>query len=86
MENYEFKRHPVEIEKYEIFFDEQTANDILRRIRNSLQIFKRAYYDRPLTPDLWIQIDRIDNLAHGGEHFSSPLKTCISSTTEEIKR
>ena len=76
---YEFERHGVEIE-YEIAFDENTANELLREIRNTIQVFKRAYSDRILTPDLWHQIDHIDHLAHGGDRFNNRQ---LATTQEE---
>lgn len=71
MKNYVFEQHIIESRNYKEYFDEKTANELLRDIRNSLQIFKRAYADRSMTPDLWIQIDRIDHIAHGGDRFCS---------------
>lgn len=84
MKDYKFKEHVVELE-YEVAFDGHTANDLLKQIRNSIQIFKRAYSDRPLTPDLWVQIDRIDHIAHGGDTFHKCISTEVQNSTQEAK-
>ena len=69
MKKGEFKEHIVEIE-YDMAFDERTANQLLRDIRNTLQVFQRMFKKPEMTPDLWSQIEHIDYLAHGGDKFN----------------
>jgi len=66
-------------------FDEQTANDLLKQIRDFLDTFNRVYSDRIMTSDLWAAIDFVDHLAHGGDKFSSldEEQSCISKETSK---
>ena len=66
---YTFETHIIETDDISLF-DESNANHLLRQIRNTIQVFKRLYPDRELTPDAWHQIDYIDYWAHGGERYN----------------
>ena len=66
---YTFENHLIETDDISLF-DEANANHLLRQIRNTIQVFKRLYSDRELTPDAWHQIDYIDYWAHGGERYN----------------